>query len=32
VDAVTDEIKERFGARVIRRGSGLNLSGKPTAS
>jgi len=32
VDAVTDEIKERFGARVIRRGSGLNLSGKPTTS
>jgi DNA polymerase-4 len=32
VDAVADEIKERFGAGALRRGSGLNLGGKPTAS
>jgi len=32
LDTVVDELQERFGARVIRRGSGLNLSGKPTTS
>jgi hypothetical protein len=30
LDAVADEIKDRFGAGAIRRGSGLNLGGKPT--
>jgi len=29
VDAVADRIKERFGAEAIRRGSGLDLDGKP---
>jgi DNA polymerase IV len=32
VDAVADEIKERFGAGALRRGSGLDLDGRPRLS